>query len=710
MPLALRLLVSALVVLAAALPAGAQTIQTLAGNPARSGVNSLDLALNGGTAVAFGPDSSTYVSNRTSVYRIIASTTTLVAGTGVQGPTIEGALGVATRFVQIGGIAVDAAGNLYVADESQRRVYRVRASDGRVESLAGGGSEQGTSAPGDDIAFGFPSHLAFDASGRLLVGDSLLLYRIDTSSRFVTHIAGNGTSGPSGDGGPATAAGLFCGFFGIDAAQNIYCAGGTLIRRITPAGIISTFAGTGVAGSTGDGGPALNAQIVASFISVFGNQLVFAGASRIRAINLATNIVSAVAGTGVDGSTGDGGSATAAQVSPQAIGHFPGGPLVIVETRRVRTIVGTTINGLAFNGLPTSGLSGPGTNAQIDRPDHLAADTIGNVYFSASTQVFRRNVDGTVTLIAGLPNNFTGSGDGGPAISAGLTSIGGLVLDGTGNLYISQSFAHSIRRVNLTTNIITTFAGTGTRGFLGDGGLATAARFDSPSGMVVVSGVLYVADRANHRIRAINLSTNIITTFAGTGSTTFSGDGGAPLSAGLPSPEFMAADGTGRIYVAGSLRVRRIAAGVITTRAGNGTLGVPERRGVGHRAAARPRHADCRQPRGRPLPVRSAATPRVGGPVCGGYHPDAGWQRARGIQRVVRLRHVLGRRWTGGAGRTQRPDRRGVRQQRSPGHRRSLQRPAAACRWPGQRAAHTGGPSPRHRARGRVDGAQLHRW
>jgi hypothetical protein len=196
MPLARRLLVSALVVLAAALPARAQTILTLAGNPARSGVNSLDLALNGGTAVAFGSGSATFVSNGTSVYRTVSTTTTLVAGTGVQGPTIEGALAVATRFVQIGGIAVDAAGNLYVADEAQRRVYRVRASDGRVESLAGGGSEQGTSAPGDDISFSFPSHLALDASGRLLVGDSLRLYRIDTATRFVTHVAGNNTPGP----------------------------------------------------------------------------------------------------------------------------------------------------------------------------------------------------------------------------------------------------------------------------------------------------------------------------------------------------------------------------------------------------------------------------------------------------------------------------------------------------------------------------------
>jgi hypothetical protein len=315
MPLARRLFVSALVVLAAALPARAQTILTLAGNPARSGVNSLDLALNGGSAVAFGPGSSTYVSNGTSVYRIVASTATLVAGTGVQGPTVDGALAVATRFVQIGGIAVDAAGNLFVADEAQRRVYRVRASDGRVELLAGGGFRQGTSAPGDEIAFSFPSHLALDASGRLLVGDSLRLYRIDTTTRFVTHIAGNDTLGPSGDGGPATAAGVYCGFFGLDAAQNIYCASGSVIRRITPAGIISTFAGTGVTGSTGNGGPALNAQISASFISVFGNQLVFAGSARIRAIDLTTNIVSALAGTGVSGTTGDGGPATAAQTS-----------------------------------------------------------------------------------------------------------------------------------------------------------------------------------------------------------------------------------------------------------------------------------------------------------------------------------------------------------------------------------------------------------
>jgi hypothetical protein len=303
---------------------------------------------------------------------------------------------------------------------------------------------------------------------------------------------------------------------------------------------------------------------------------------------------------------------------------------VVVELNRVRVIVGTTIEGLAFNGLTTSGLSGPAFNAQIGRPEHLVADTLGNVYFSASTQVFRRNVDGTATLIAGLPNTSTTSGDGGLAVSAGLSSVGGLALDGTGNLYISQDFSnHRIRRVNLGSGIITTFAGTGTGNNTGDGGLATAATLNGPSGMVVVGGVLYVADRFNHRIRAINLSTNIITPFAGNGSNHVqwrwwrAAVGGSAFAGvhgrGWHRPHLRDQQSTGAPHCRGGHH-----------HAGRQRLrGCAPRRGDRDRATAGHHSRTRGLDRGRPLPVRSAQPPCVADSRVEHLHPEPGRQRRR---------------------------------------------------------------------------------
>ena len=166
-------------------------------------------------------------------------------------------------------------------------------------------------------------------------------------------------------------------------------------------------------------------------------------------------------------------------------------------------------------------------------------------------------------------------GDGGPATAANLANPVGVVQDGTGNLYIADSQNHRIRKV-ATNGIITTIAGTGSYGFSGDGGAATAANLANPAGVALDgSGNLYIADSQNHRIRKVATS-GIITTVAGTGVAGYGGDGAAATAATLNNPVGVAVDGMGNVYIADALNhcIRKVStSGIITTVAGTGTAG-----------------------------------------------------------------------------------------------------------------------------------------
>src|SRR5438445_557628 len=178
----------------------------------------------------------------------------------------------------------------------------------------------------------------------------------------------------------------------------------------------------------------------------------------------------------------------------------------------------------------------------------------------------------SINTVAG--NGFSGfAGDGGAATSASLNFPEGAALDTRGNLYIADYDNHRIRKVAAATGIITTVAGNGSPGFAGDGGAATSASLFRPTGVALdASGNLYVADQDNYRVRKVAAATGIITTVAGNGSPTFAGDGGAATSASLNSPTGVALDASGNLYIAdtGNHRIRKVAAttGVITTVAG----------------------------------------------------------------------------------------------------------------------------------------------
>jgi uncharacterized protein (TIGR03437 family) len=216
--------------------------------------------------------------------------------------------------------------------------------------------------------------------------------------------------------------------------------------------------------------------------------------------------------------------------------------------------------------------------AYLQGPDGLTLDPAGNLYIWESQlgRIRKVSSSGIITTVAGIGGSFGSSGDGGPATSAllaGGTIHAGLAFDNAGNLYISDTNNHKIRKVN-STGIITTLAGTGTAGFSGDNGPAAKATLNYPTGIAVdAAGNLYIADNSNSRIRKVTTS-GIITTVAGNGNVVFAGDGGPATSAAVPTPTGVTVDGAGNLYIGSDRRIRKLnTTGVISTLAGTGTSG-----------------------------------------------------------------------------------------------------------------------------------------
>ncbi len=288
------------------------------------------------------------------------------------------------------------------------------------------------------------------------------------------------------------------------------------------------------------------------------------------------------AGTGTNGFTGDGGAAISAELGgPTGLAFDGSGNLFFVDNfnQRIREITsGGTISTLAGTG--TAGYAGDNatsTKAQIDAPSYITVDGSGNIYFSDSgNNVIRKISGGTISTFAG--NNADGPGYNGDlqaASGAQLSSPEGVTVDSSGNLYISDTGNDRIRMVPKDGSNITTYAGY-VPGFYGDGGLAIYAQILAPAGLAFDSvGNLYIADTGNDRVRKIDTS-GIITTVAGSsGVGGFGGDGGPATSALLNYPVGVAVDAAGNLFIADSLnsRIRKVSPnGTITTVAGNGGL------------------------------------------------------------------------------------------------------------------------------------------
>ena len=339
------------------------------------------------------------------------------------------------------------------------------------------------------------------------------------NAQIIWTTAGDGTSGYSGDGSYAQSAELTTPYgVAVDGNGNLYVAdeNNQRIRKVTPTGIITTFAGNGNVGPTGNGGQATAAELdYPQGIAVDGNNNVYLceiGENQVRKITASTGVITLFAGVeqSTGGYSGDGGQATAADFNNP--------------------------EGVCASGSP------------------------GNIYIAdmSNNRIRVVNSSGIINTYAG--NGTAGhTGDGGQATAAELDNPTGVALDASGNLYIADMLNNRIRKVT-TAGGISTFAGTGTAGFSGDGGQATAAELDKPNDVKVdASGNVYIADMSNNRIRKVTTA-GIISTITGTTTAGYSGDGGYATAAELDAPSGIALDASTNVYIAdnGNYRVRKV--------------------------------------------------------------------------------------------------------------------------------------------------------
>ncbi len=313
--------------------------------------------------------------------------------------------------------------------------------------------------PATDASIGFPSYIVLDDSGNYYFGSNLFKIRKISTYGIITTIVGNGTSGFSGDGGQATAAEISLpGCMAFDKAGNLFIPdiSNNRIRRVDKVtGIITTYAGDGVAGFGGDGGQANIAHLFQPWAIAFDRKgnLFFADAGNYRIRKIDTNgIITTVAGMGASGTSGDG---------------------------------------------------GPATSAQLAGLERVFIDKFDNLYVAQTNAVRKINLaTGIITRAAG--SGLGGySGDGGPATAASLLAAVDVIADNSGNFYISEEYNNTIRKVN-TSNVIITIAGNNTPGYSGDGNPATSAQLNYPRGIAMdACNNLIIMDAQNHVIRKI---------------------------------------------------------------------------------------------------------------------------------------------------------------------------------------------------------------
>jgi len=449
--------------------------------------------------------------------------------------------------------AVDANGGFYLSSPDLNCVYRIQA-DGHMNvaagSAAGTSGNSGDGGPATAALLTSPNALTTDAQGNVFISAEGGLHKINPAGTISTLVKLSGRA------------------LAVDAAGNLYLAANTQVLKYSAAGRPSVVAGNGASGFSGDGGPATSASfslIEGIAIDSTGNLFISdTDNHRVRKVSPG-GLVTTLAGTGVDGFAGDGGPANQAKLSqPRGLGVDSAGNVYIadfedhavrkVDTNGVITTVagGPTGDPLLFGGTAGgfSGDGGPAALAQLRYPTAVAADSAGNLYIVDSGNFRVREVtpDGLIHTVAG---------DG---IGAGMQGFTPTYLAGdrSGNLYVTGISSNVVYKIG-TDGQRTAFAGNGTYGFA-DGVPALEAAFEGTKNLATDSnGNLYISDIGNDRIRKVNTA-GIVTTIAGNGTFGFSGDGGPATAASLMFPGAIAVDGAGTLYFSDSenFRIRKI--------------------------------------------------------------------------------------------------------------------------------------------------------
>ena len=593
------------------------------------------------------------------VWKINRQTGIMAIFAGIPGPsgqTGDGGPATSAKFRGPEGIRVDAAGNVFIVDTGNFAVRKVD-TNGIITTYAGTLHTSGYTGDGGQATsatLGGPSYIALDHAGNLYISDLInnVIRKVDATTHIITTVAGNNTSGFSGDGGQALSAQLNSpNGLAFDSKGNLYITdrGNNVVREVSAAtGIITTVAGTGgSSGSTGDGGPATSALLNFPWsIAIDSSDNLYIGDflnGAVRKVDAISQTITTVAGTiGSQGNSGDGGPATSAQLSNPTdlafdnFGHLYVADLISTTVREVdfqpsfpNTAVGSTSNSqnlilnvagtLTINSItvPNSLGGNPeyavgsltGTGCNIGSPiaggSGLACIlpvTFSPLYpgarrvplviaatVSSTSTTFVEGLTGvgvgpqvgfTPALIVTVAGNGTlgYTGDGGVATSAEFQQPFGVAVDFAGNIFISDFSKGVVRRVDGQTNVVTTLTGNGSAGYAGDLGPASGGVLHSPAGLSFdTAGSLYIADSGNSAIRKIDPATNLISTFAGTGVAGFSGDGAAATSALLRGPKDVAVDDQGSLFISDSANdaLRRVdpTSLNIASVAGNGSPG-----------------------------------------------------------------------------------------------------------------------------------------
>ncbi len=386
---------------------------------------------------------------------------TTVAGNGNSSYSGDGGAATNASLNRPSGVSVDASGNLFIADSDNNRIRKVNAK-GVITTAAGNGNYgySGDGGAATDAMLRAPQGIAVDATGNLFIADQYnnCIREVSTNGTITT-VAGNGTYGYSGDGGVATNATFYYPFgVTLDATGNLFIADtfNNRIRKLNTNGIVTTCAGNGYQSYSGDGGVAINAALFypqGIVVDNVGNLFVADSYNaRIRKVD-ASGTITTVAGNGIGGYSGDGGAATNASISvPEGVAVDGSGNLLIADTdnNRIRKVY---TNGIitTFAGNGNAGYSGDGgapTNASLSFPEGVAVDASGNMFIAdtGNQRIREVNANGIITTIAGN-GNYGYFGDNVAATNATLSTPDAVVLDPSGNLFIADTDSQRIRKV-----------------------------------------------------------------------------------------------------------------------------------------------------------------------------------------------------------------------------------------------------------------------